>query len=460
MSHRVSTDTRSVLDKYHIADARQLSDLLPDDQFIDVTVTSPPYWNLKDYGVRQQIGFGQTYRDYLADLQQVFTAIHKRTKPTGSLWIISDTFKEDGNLVLLPFDIANSMRDIGWILQDVIIWQKDRTLPWSHQGKLRNIFEYVALYSKCRTFKYHLSRVRDSTDVKNYWVRYPERYSPQGKTPSRHWVFPIPRQGSWGKSNNHVKHACPLPTPLVERILSLSSDEGDVILDPFAGSGSVLATAHAMRRSYIGLDLNEKYKSMFVSRVLPAVISQYASRESDAHGKMSSQRRFAAAITDLRMLKYPKELLRLYRRHNGALMCCAILLIRENESSTPSVIFVFPKGTRVPATFLKNIRKLCAKAPLSKYGIQPEFCVCTKDRMLSSLTQRGLRKSSRLHVYRNGHFYSWKQATTVSSIPRLLEATQPCNGDGRAYPPILSNISVRIDPACPSIELEVDHDSE
>ncbi|GAI89258.1 unnamed protein product, partial [marine sediment metagenome] len=81
-----------IIDHYHILDARRIGELLPDKKCIDVTITSPPYWNLKDYGYKGQIGFGQDYERYLSDIQSVFDTIYKRTKSTGSLWVVSDTF--------------------------------------------------------------------------------------------------------------------------------------------------------------------------------------------------------------------------------------------------------------------------------------------------------------------------------------------------------------------------------
>ena len=144
-------NVKNIASEYLIEDSRNLDSRLPSCPFIDVTITSPPYWNLKDYGNKKQIGFGQTYDRYLDDLDLVFSAMHSRTVSTGSLWIVADTFKIDGQLTLLPFDIAKRLKQNGWFLQDVIIWQKDKTLPWSHQGKLRNIFGYVICFSKTRS---------------------------------------------------------------------------------------------------------------------------------------------------------------------------------------------------------------------------------------------------------------------------------------------------------------------
>ena len=90
-NNKSMASVKSVVNRYHIWDARRISELLPDDEFVDVTVTSPPYWDLKDYGSESQIGYGQKYDQYLDDLGKVFDYIYDITKKRGSLWIISDT---------------------------------------------------------------------------------------------------------------------------------------------------------------------------------------------------------------------------------------------------------------------------------------------------------------------------------------------------------------------------------
>ena len=325
-----------LIDRYHIWDARKISELLPNEELIDVTVTSPPYWNLKDYGAKSQIGFGQTYGRYLDDLEKVFSDIYFMTKKEGSLWIVSDTIKHRGEIKLLPFDLAKRLKKVGWILQDIVIWNKDKTLPWSHQGKLRNIFEYITFYSKKRKFSYYLDRVREISKLEDWWVRYPERYSPKGKAPARTWYIPIPRQGSWG--NNWVRHFNPLPPELIERIILLTTDEEDVVLDPFAGSGAVLAQAHAMRRRYIGLDLNQSYQEMFEKQVLLALCNLYRQKSEEKKRIEKAKKTFNRLIRSLRKIKYPEQLVRLYERKYNSVKFDAVLALQGLKDDTLNVI--------------------------------------------------------------------------------------------------------------------------
>ena len=109
------------INKIHKYDARDISKLI-DNPIIDVTITSPPYFDMKDYGYTEQIGFGQNYENYLEDLRKVFEGVYACTKNTGSLWVIIDTFRRAGSVVPLPFDFANKIAPIGWKLQEIIIW--------------------------------------------------------------------------------------------------------------------------------------------------------------------------------------------------------------------------------------------------------------------------------------------------------------------------------------------------
>ena len=115
-------------------DSRKIISLLKEEDLVQTTITSPPYFDMKDYGIDDQIGFGQTYENYLNDLQSVFEQILQRTKDDGTLWIIIDTFKRNGSIVPLPFDLANKLKEVGWHFQDIIIWEKDKTVPWSSNG--------------------------------------------------------------------------------------------------------------------------------------------------------------------------------------------------------------------------------------------------------------------------------------------------------------------------------------
>lgn len=152
----------------HHQDARAINDVI-NQKIVSTTITSPPYFDMKDYGSENQIGYGQSYSEYLKDLKKVFLAIYNITKDNGTLWIIIDSFKKDGRVIPLPFDLERELTSIGWMLQDIIIWKKDRTVPWSSKGRTQRKFEYILFFSKTNNYNYYAKRVTtiDTDQLKN-----------------------------------------------------------------------------------------------------------------------------------------------------------------------------------------------------------------------------------------------------------------------------------------------------
>ena len=145
----------------HNADARNLLRLVPPSS-VDLVLTSPPYAGLKDYGYQGQIGFGQNLEAYLQDMRSVLEACFIVAKPTATLWLVSDVFKANGEMVDLPGELARCASAAGWKLQDVVIWHKTKTLPWSHRGRLRKIFEYIHVFARSKAYKYYAERIRET----------------------------------------------------------------------------------------------------------------------------------------------------------------------------------------------------------------------------------------------------------------------------------------------------------
>jgi len=170
---------------------------------VDVTVTSPPYYDLKDYKDRRQIGHGQSYEVYKNDLIDVFSKVRQVTKDSGSLWVVVDNLRINTKLTLLPFEVAEWIRSSGWILQDILVWDKLKSRPVTRGLGLRKVYENILVFSKTKDFKKHLERVRDYT-LARWWVKWPERYKSSGKVPSDIWSFLIPAQatGADGQFSN------------------------------------------------------------------------------------------------------------------------------------------------------------------------------------------------------------------------------------------------------------------
>lgn len=360
----------------HKLDARKIDTLIPNES-IDVTITSPPYFDMKDYGHDEQIGYGQTYEQYLNDLAEVFSKTYQCTKNNGSLWVIIDTFIKDGAMVTLPFDFANKIKEVGWILREIIIWEKDKTVPWAHRGQMRNSFEYVLVFSKTKNFILNLDKVRDYETLKKWWIKYPERYNPKGKSPSSVWHFPIPTQGSWG--DGYIRHFCPLPEELIAQIIALTTSEGDVVFDPFSGSGSVLSKAHNMKRFYIGTEINEAYISMFKDYVKKTHRRKLKEFE-ESKKLLTNQDDFETTIINLRALKYGRIIFQKIKdEHQCNILNMRVELAKQQpqkrNSLAVAIYSIFHKN--ISKSQMKSIEDLLiditSKPPLSKFGIEPLF---------------------------------------------------------------------------------------
>lgn len=353
----------------HNIDSRNIGSILPNKSFIQATITSPPYFDMKDYGVKNQIGFGQTYENYLDDLQSIFKDILNRTKENGTLWIVIDTFKRNHSVVPLPFDLANKLKEVGWIFQDIIIWKKDKTVPWSTDGFVQRKIEYILFFSKGTKFKYNkdVTRVYDTQILKRWWVKYPERYNPKGKALDEIWEYPIPVQGAWG--DKYIRHFCPLPKEMVATMISLSTDENDIILDPFAGSGAVLAQAAYMRRKYIGVELNENYIKQFESYLKDTF--PHGQKEYDLIKDSPNQSDFETVIWQLRALKYGRVLLNAIEKQlntqNGKVVVTPLYM--QNDKMHVEYVFIVDGNMR--PKYAELIPEIIKKKPLSLYGIIP-----------------------------------------------------------------------------------------
>lgn len=366
----------SILGKVHPINAKELDTIIGKRKLINVTITSPPYFNLKDYGVKGQIGYGQKYREeYIPDLKTVFDKVYKVTEDNGSLWVIIDAFRKGKEVVPLPFDFAEAIKPIGWTLKEVIIWEKDRTVPWAHHGQMRSLFEYILVFAKSEEFKFRIDRVRSFENLKQWWVKYPERYNPKGKLPGSIWNYDIPTQGSWG--NGILRHFCPLPEAMIERILTITTDEKDVVLDPFAGSGTVLLQADAMKRKFMGFELNETYIKMFES--IHAATKKEKRKEYEAGSEARNrQKKFERLIYDLRALKYArmiyKEIGKTCSTHPIRVYVNTISRRAKGKDKLMEVEYHLLLPDTLNANDAGNLlNEVSVKAPLSKYGIVPQF---------------------------------------------------------------------------------------
>jgi DNA modification methylase len=366
---------------------------------VDCFITSPPYWDLKNYSGDEasEIGHGQSLAEYSADMGKVFSECARLAKDSGVLWLVVDTMRNakakggDGAVLPLPFMLADIAGGHGWRLQEVVIWRKNKTLPFSGHGQLRNLMEYILLLVRSDDFKYRPHRISERHLPGAEWLfGWPERYHPLGRNPSNVWDISIPNQGVWGKSG-HL-HFCPFPQELVRRCIDLTTDEGDLVVDPFAGTGTVPAQATVMNRRGMGTELNSEFAELFESQTLPEFRKTWVSESYDRELFRSDQVAEARNILTLRALKAGKEVSkslaeRALKSGQGqsasgvtsiavvaAPDLCPIISLDEGSAEIPPIEIVVIHDEILAvgeiAGLEETVTDILSKPPLSKMGIE------------------------------------------------------------------------------------------
>jgi DNA modification methylase len=436
----------SFLDKLFLKDARLLTEILPPTEpCVDVIITSPPYWNLKDYGASNQIGHGQTKDQYLADIKEILRNCLLVTKPTGSLWLVVDTYRKDGELQLLPLELAECARQVGWKMRELIVWDKQHSVPWQTKRQLRHTSEFILFMTKSDDYKYYMERIKTLDEISKWWADFPERFNPKGKTPTNIWSIPIRPRGTWRKPSKN-NHYCSFPTTLVARIIELTTDLGDLVMDPFAGSGVVLAQAAAMGRHYIGFEISERYEQAFEA-IMDEVAAEWEEmkvwRKSEADAKID----FEQTILKLRALKYARqvtkplsETLRKEQLAEVQVVLCVASIPNEYQRGRPFGIKIFIVANRILSEFgkaLEAVRAQAARPPLTQYGIRSDICITT----YSDLQQRTELIDQTLYLYPG---YKPRKYIASGSLKTWFEEGQLKELADSLKVPMLANIAVDV----------------
>jgi DNA modification methylase len=437
------------LDKVIHGDARQvLAQIKQPEPFIDLIITSPPYGDLVDYNAKGQLGFGQTWEAYIKDINRIMRQCFDLLKTTGSLWLVLDAWREDEKYRLLPFEVARNAQIVGWSLQDIIIWDKQHTLPYYRHGQFQPVYEYILLLTKGPEFKFYRDRIRDVDGLSMWWVDFPERFNPLGKSPTNIWTIPIRPQGAWRGRARPWHHYCPFPTELVARIIELTTDPGDIVLDPFAGSCTVPATAKAMDRHYVGVEINAKFIRQFHKTVQEEVEVEWRMIQAKRHAMLGLNGSFPALILKLRALKFARkassvlesQIKKMRRSHKLKLkLCICIVQIPDHfdadESLALSLYFLVSGSKSDFDRTVFEVQQSLTTFPLSQYRIKASIFGFNQRHRLS----RSLGLNRRLYLYPRTKVRSylecrytdtWLSGEFWTTVDRVL--------------PILSNVKVDV----------------
>lgn len=442
---------------YSVADSREILRDIP-DSYIDCIITSPPYGALKNYGSKTQLGYGQnTFSEYLPDLTKVLGELFRVTKDGGALWLILDNLKENGKGIPLPWEVMNRAVEMGWSFHDIVVWDKGRSLPWSHNGKFRGVCEYILLLGKGKLKQFDLDSARDAGHLSWYWVKYPERYNPDGKAPSDLWHFPIPVQGSWSNGKKQSRHFCPFPLDLVARMLNITTSKGELVLDPFAGTGSVITTASYMDRYGLGIDVNKDFYRVFRDYGY----NSYIARAKEIIPKdPKNKNTLRKTIINLRILKYAKtlfsQLSREDRLNSDAKKQIGLFLVKletynninSKRIDTLNLAKIgvdvllnkdfFKKDVKDLVDEIKNLQKI---PPLSKYGLDVNVNVVpyrtyTSEQYINSLS------GGKWYLYKNAAFYKYSEKFDKRDLVEVI--TNEVANNKYRVPAIMSNVEANV----------------
>lgn len=240
-------------------------------QTVQAVITSPPYWNLKNYEHTEQIGHGEQYEKYHQRLNKVWGECKRVLKQAGTMWIVVDKIHLGGDILHIPYDIAKNCQRLGFLLQDIILWNKPTAIAGMNAINLVNKYEYVLFFSRAKDFK-----LQNKTES---GVKAPDKASGANAYTDL-WRIPV-KAGSIRKTPDHE---APYPEELIQRIIALCSEENDLILDPFLGSGTTLKAALESQRRCRGYEINNDFSEMIADRLLSLERALSISRLTDFGG--------------------------------------------------------------------------------------------------------------------------------------------------------------------------------
>ena len=248
-------------------------------------VTSPPYYGLRDYGGESnQIGLEQTPEEYIQEMVNVFRLVRDNLTDDGTLWLnIGDSYynyrpgkgglpqqtvsntKQDlpdqcnrrankleglkeKDLIGIPWMLAFALRADGWYLRQDIIWHKPNPMPESVQDRCTKSHEYIFLLSKSQNYYFDVDTIKE-----------------QSRRKRSVWNVNV--------KPNKQAHFATYPPELITPCILAGSEENDIVLDPFMGSGTTAMVARSLGRYYIGCELHEEYNNLIQERVPVNILS-------------------------------------------------------------------------------------------------------------------------------------------------------------------------------------------
>lgn len=235
-----------------------------DDNSVDLVVTSPPYAERrkKAYG-------GIAVEKYVEWFLPISAELRRVLNPTGSFVLNIKEGTHDGERQTYVYELALALCKQGWLFVDEMIWHKTNPFPTGNKKRLKDGFERCYHFAKTKKFKFFPDAVRTKSTSK--WAGDNERRKNKGAhrttngsgmNMSRRVVGDLVRPSNvvtMPSSSINIGHPAVFPVGLPEFFIRLMTEEGDVVLDPFMGSGTTALVARGLGRRYVGVELSEEY---------------------------------------------------------------------------------------------------------------------------------------------------------------------------------------------------------
>jgi DNA modification methylase len=284
----ISHDRSTIADAVIHGDSSRVLSALPDN-CVQSIITSPPYYKQRDYKVAEQLGNEEIPEQYVAHLVAIFSECKRVLKPDGLLWLNLGDKYLDGRQLGLPWRVALALAGAGWILRSDIIWHKSNAMPASIKNRPTTDHEYLFMFSKITDYYYDADAIREPHVTftehskmlggRNHFGKrggtpevgknkgnsnlhtgqWDQAFHPLGRNKRTVWSIPL--------SKFPDAHFAVFPEKLVETCLFASTCRGDVVLDPFCGSGTTLVVARRNGRGFVGIDINKDYCQMSLRRL-------------------------------------------------------------------------------------------------------------------------------------------------------------------------------------------------
>ena len=259
----VSTDNHDY--KFYNKSSANMNEI--EDGKVDMIFTSPPYWNKRKYNELDGLGNEKEPQEYVSNLVNHLKDCKRVLNKKGSFFLnLGDTFQK-GNLQNIPHRVVIGLQEQGWILRNTIIWQKTNPKPSSSKSNLCPSYEFIFHLVKSNDYKYDptLTPLKHTTkpshsprhrNLKDDSIKINPYIPRQGKNMGDYWDLDIVSSAvAHQKFDDDVEHPAPFPEKIIILPLLQTTNEGDLVLDPFCGSYTTGRVSQRNNRRFVGYDV-------------------------------------------------------------------------------------------------------------------------------------------------------------------------------------------------------------